>query len=154
MFTVLFAFCLNEVHKNWYNHHVWTLVYANNKSADQPAHPSSLINTFVVHCLDSITSLVSILAISSLYLASEAEQTGLSLPWSQTPKTGFLATKLTECRHILQGADVGFLRSHVVAETRVLGGNHWPCIGDHYPATMSILGIEPGPQQWQARVLM
>ena len=44
--------------------------YANNKGADQPAHPRSLISAFVVRCLDSITSLVSILAISSLYLAS------------------------------------------------------------------------------------
>ena len=26
---------------------------ANNKGADQPAHPRSLISTFVVHCLDS-----------------------------------------------------------------------------------------------------
>ena len=28
--------------------------YANNKGADQPAHPCSLISTFVLHCLDSI----------------------------------------------------------------------------------------------------
>ena len=35
--------------------------YANNKGADQPAHPRSLISTFVVRCLDSIISLVSIL---------------------------------------------------------------------------------------------
>ena len=28
--------------------------YANNKDADQPAHPGSLISTFVVHSLDSI----------------------------------------------------------------------------------------------------
>ena len=34
--------------------------YANNKGADQPAHPRSLINAFVVHCLDSIISLDSI----------------------------------------------------------------------------------------------
>ena len=40
--------------------------YANNKGAVQPAHPRSLISTFVVHCLDSIISLVSILAISKL----------------------------------------------------------------------------------------
>ena len=33
--------------------------YANNKSADQPAHSRSLISTFVVRCLDSIISLVS-----------------------------------------------------------------------------------------------
>ena len=30
--------------------------YANNKGADQPAHPRSLISTFVVRCLDSIMS--------------------------------------------------------------------------------------------------
>ena len=40
------------------------LPYANNKGADQPAHPRSLISTFVVRCLDSIISLVSIFAIS------------------------------------------------------------------------------------------
>ena len=28
--------------------------YANNKGADQPAHPRSLISTFVVRCLDSM----------------------------------------------------------------------------------------------------
>ena len=40
--------------------------YANNKGADEPApvHLRSLISTFVVHCLDSIISLVSVFAIS------------------------------------------------------------------------------------------
>ena len=33
--------------------------YANNKCADQPAHPPSLISAFVVRFLDSIISLVS-----------------------------------------------------------------------------------------------
>ena len=42
------------------------LPYANNKGADQPAHPRSLISTFVVRCLDSIISLVSISEIWSL----------------------------------------------------------------------------------------
>ena len=37
--------------------------YANNKGADQPAHPCSLIRTFVVRCLDSM---ICILAISKL----------------------------------------------------------------------------------------
>ena len=68
--------------------------YANNKGADQPAHPRSLISTFVVRCPDSIISLVSVSKISSLYLASVAALDGLSLPWSQTLKTGFLAMKL------------------------------------------------------------
>ena len=50
------------------------MLYANNKGADQPAHSRSLISTFVVRCLDSTTSLVSISEISSLYLASVAAQ--------------------------------------------------------------------------------
>ena len=40
--------------------------YANNKGADQPAHPRSLISAFIVRCLSSIISLVSIYEISSL----------------------------------------------------------------------------------------
>ena len=40
--------------------------YANNKVADQPAHPRSLISAFVVRCLDSIISLDSIAEISRL----------------------------------------------------------------------------------------
>ena len=47
--------------------------YANNKGADQPAHPISLISAFVVRCLDSITFLVSVTNISSLLLASVAK---------------------------------------------------------------------------------
>ena len=34
--------------------------YANNKGADHPAHPRSLISAFIVRCLDSVISLVSI----------------------------------------------------------------------------------------------
>ena len=68
--------------------------YANNKGADQAAHLRSLISTFAVCCLDSRIPLVSITEISNLYLASVAVQAGLSLPWSQTPKTGFLMTWL------------------------------------------------------------
>ena len=49
---------------------------------------------FFFRSLDSIITLVSISKISSLYLASLAEQAGLSLTRSKTPKTGFLMTKL------------------------------------------------------------
>ena len=38
--------------------------YANNKGADQPAHPRSLINAFVVRCMDSIIPLLAIAEIS------------------------------------------------------------------------------------------
>ena len=63
--------------------------YANNKGADQPAHPRSLINAFVVRCLDGIISLDSIAEISRLLLASVAAQAGLCLAWSETPEDMF-----------------------------------------------------------------
>ena len=59
----------------------------------KPAYTCSLINAFVVRCLDSI-SVVSTFAISRYWLVSVAEQAGLSLTWSQTPKTDFLVTRL------------------------------------------------------------
>ena len=81
--------------------HVMTepvLPYATNKGADEPAHSRSLISAFVIRCLDMIIPLVSISEISSLYLVSEAEQAGLSLTWSQTPKTDLLVTWLISYR--------------------------------------------------------
>ena len=63
--------------------------YANNKGADQPAHPRSLISAYVVRCLDSVMSLGSVTKISSLMLASVAEQASLSLTWSETPEDTF-----------------------------------------------------------------
>ena len=63
--------------------------HANNKAADQPAHPHSQISAFVVRCLDSIVSLVPIFAIWWLTQACVAEQAGLSPAWSQTPKDSF-----------------------------------------------------------------
>ena len=39
---------------------------ANNKGADQPAHPRSLISTFIVRCPDSIIPIPAIAKISSL----------------------------------------------------------------------------------------
>ena len=71
------------------------LPYANNKEADQSAHPHSLISTFVVPSLDSIIPVVNKYQISRLKLVSVPEQTGLSLTWSHTPKTGFLMAGLT-----------------------------------------------------------
>ena len=68
--------------------------YAKKKGADQPVHLCSLISAFIVPCLNSIIPQVSISKISSLYLASVVVHAGLSLSWSQTPKTGFLVTWL------------------------------------------------------------
>ena len=69
--------------------------YANNKGADQPAHPCSLVSAFVVCCLDSIIPLLAIAEISRIWLVSVAEQAGLSLNRSATPKTGFHLTGLS-----------------------------------------------------------
>ena len=49
--------------KSWENRF---MPYANNEGADQPAHPRSLISTFVVHCLDNIIPLFAIAEMSRL----------------------------------------------------------------------------------------
>ena len=70
----------------------------------QLAHPRSMISAFAVRCLDSIVPLLAISKHSRLKLTSIAEQTGLSLTWSQTPKTGFLVTRLKYEKDIWAGA--------------------------------------------------
>ena len=50
---------------------------------------ANLSSTFVVLCLNSIISLVSISEISSLLLVSAAEQAGSSLTWSQALEDRF-----------------------------------------------------------------
>ena len=47
------------------------------------------ISAFVVRCLDSVMSLVFVTKISSLMLASVAEQASLNLTWSETPENTF-----------------------------------------------------------------
>ena len=59
---------------------------ANNKGADQPAHPRGLISAFVVRCLDSIIYLDSIVEISRLWLVSVAAQADFCLAWSEAPE--------------------------------------------------------------------
>ena len=68
---------------------MYLMSYANNKGADQPAHPRSLISAFFVRCLDSRKSIDSIAKISRLYLAFVAAQAGLCLAWSETPEDTF-----------------------------------------------------------------
>ena len=68
-------------------------VLANSKGADQPAHPHCLASTFVIHLLESIIHKLGRSEILIFYLVSVAEQIGLSLSWSETPKTGFLVTR-------------------------------------------------------------
>ena len=63
--------------------------YANNKGADQPAHPRSLISTFVVRFLDSMICILAILKVSRFYLASVAEQVSFNLTWSKISEDTF-----------------------------------------------------------------
>ena len=51
--------CLDEIAIGSGQAKTCLLPYANNKGADQPAHPRSLISTFIIRSLDSIISLVS-----------------------------------------------------------------------------------------------
>ena len=79
------------------------LPYRNNEGADQPAHPRSLISAFVIRCLDSIIPLVyRYPKFQASSLVSVGKQTGLSLGWSEKPKTGFLMTWLVYlCRALI-----------------------------------------------------
>ena len=70
-------------------------MFANNKGADQPGHPRSLISTFVIRFSGSSISKLTTLEILAFQLVSVAEETGLSLVLSETPKTGFAATMPT-----------------------------------------------------------
>ena len=63
--------------------------YANNKGADQPAHPRSLISTFVVRCLDSMICILAISKISRFKIVSVAEQAGLNLTLLKIPEDTF-----------------------------------------------------------------
>ena len=65
------------------------MLYANNKGADQPGHPRSLISAFVVRCQDRMIPLVYISKISRFKLVSVAEQVNLCLAWSETPEDTF-----------------------------------------------------------------
>ena len=66
---------------------------ANNKGADQPEHPGSLISAFVVPLLESTISRPATSEISIFLLVSVAEETGLKLALWETPKTGFVAQR-------------------------------------------------------------
>ena len=65
-FYGLNCFSINGVINEPGHEKMCLMSYANNKGADQPAHPRSLISTFVVRCLDSIMSLDSLAEISRL----------------------------------------------------------------------------------------
>ena len=65
------------------------MAYATNKSADQPAHPRSIISAFVVRCVYDLISKLVKPKIARLHLVSIVEHVGLSLTLSQTPEGRF-----------------------------------------------------------------
>ena len=67
--------------------------FANNKCADQLAHPRSLISIIVIRLLKRIISRLATGEISIIYLVYVAEQAGLNLNFSKTLKSGFLALR-------------------------------------------------------------
>ena len=85
-FYIRTGICYNTWVTSWEN---LFMSYATNKDADQPAHPRSLISTFVVHCLHSIIAILEESKISRLKLVSVTEQTGLNLIWSEATEDRF-----------------------------------------------------------------
>ena len=65
-------------------------MFANNKCADQPAHPRSLISAFVIRILENIIAKLTTGEISIFQLVFEANETGLSLALLGTTKTSFV----------------------------------------------------------------
>ena len=59
----------------------------------QTTKAQSSLNIFVIHLLESIISKLASSQISIFQLVSVAEETGLSVALSETPKTGFVATR-------------------------------------------------------------
>ena len=66
---------------------------ANKTGADQPAQPRSLISAFFICVLESTICKLATGEISIVKLVSVAEETGLKLTLSETPKTGFVALR-------------------------------------------------------------
>ena len=84
------------------------LMHANNKGADQPVHPHSLISTFVILPLvacDIVSKLASC-EIPILLLVSVAEQAGLKHHLVANSKNSFYRDKA----HIINGAVNGIFQ--------------------------------------------
>ena len=65
---------------------------ANNKDADQLAHPRSLISAFAIHLLNSIILKLAPIETSLFYRVSVAEKAGFGMILSETLKTGIVAS--------------------------------------------------------------
>ena len=61
-----------------------------NKGADQSVHQGSLISTFVICLMESVTSKLATSEMAIFKVVSVAEQADLGMTWLETLKTGFL----------------------------------------------------------------
>ena len=66
--------------------------FANNTGADQPAHQRRLISAYVVRLSRSVICRLAS-SESSIIKLAVAEETGLSLAFSEAPKTGYVASR-------------------------------------------------------------
>ena len=73
-----------------------SLVFANNKGADQPAHQHRLISAFVIHLMECILSKFATSEFTIFYQVSVADKTGLNLTLSEAQKTGFAVSRYNE----------------------------------------------------------
>ena len=93
-------FSLNEqlivrAHLSWawkYNLGAWLCCMRTKKAKTSP-RIHTLISAFVIRSMDSIIAKLHTCKLSLFYLVAVAVQDGLSMTWSETPKTGFQATR-------------------------------------------------------------
>ena len=65
------------------------MLHGNNKSADRPAHPCSLISAFFIHSLESRMTKLTTGKNSLFELVSKADQAGQVFPSGKPPRQGF-----------------------------------------------------------------
>ena len=75
--------------------------FANNKGADQPAHPRSLISTFVIRLLESIISIADYQNVSCLFLI-----TSPIAPYAHAPERVPTSGKCYLCKQTVKSADI------------------------------------------------
>ena len=83
--------------------------FANNKSANQPAHLRRLISAIGFRFLESVISKLVTGEISIFYLVPVAGENGLKLTWSQTSKTGFLKPNVCIINCMIKSAFQSFM---------------------------------------------
>ena len=73
---------------------IWAVARENLSSSLQTTKAQTSLNSaFVIRLLESIISKLDTREILFFYVVSVAEQAGLNITLSETPKTGFVATR-------------------------------------------------------------